>query len=104
VDTWALIDKRNAALRRCAPQPELRAICKNIRKKIKCNRAIQLRNTGKEIEKHLSNNNAKEAWHLVKVWYCHNAQAVPPTPANLQAIDRDYWALYTEQMPPDDPV
>jgi len=104
VDTWALIDKRNAALRRCAPQPELRTIRKSIRKKIKRDRAIRLRNTGEEIEKHLSNDNAKEAWRLVKVWYRHNARAVPPTPADLQAIDRDYRALYTEQTPPEEPV
>ncbi len=103
-DTWTLIDRRNATLRQHAPQLELRAIRKAIRKKVKRDRATRLQWTGEEIQAHLDDNNAAEAWRLVKVWYRHNEQVVPPTPANLTAIEREYRALYTKQEPPGAPI
>jgi len=103
-NTWALIDCRNAALRQHAPQPELCTIRKAIQKKVKWDHAIRLQRTGEEIQAHLDNNNAAEAWRLVKVWYRHNERAVPLTPADLTAIKQEYRALYTKQEPTGAPI
>jgi len=52
----------------------------------------------------LDEDNPQKAWQLVKIWYCHHARAVLPTPADLCTIEQDFWALYTWQTPPGDPM
>jgi len=103
-DTWTLIDRRTAALRRLATQDELRPLRKAIRKKIKRDRAARLHATGEEIQAHLDADNAREAWRLVKVWYRHHARAVPPTPADLKAIKTDFKTLYTRLPSPNEAI
>jgi len=46
----------------------------------------------------------KEAWWLVKVWYCHQAHTPPLTLADLSNIGRDYHNLYMRQEPPGEPI
>ncbi len=103
-DTWALIDQRTAALKRGAPPSELRPLRKEIRKKIRRDRATRLQKTGEEIEAHLDADDPREAWRLVKVWYRQQARAPPPTPADLETIGLEYKALYTRQEPPGEPI
>jgi len=103
-DTWALIDQRNAALKQLAPPAELKPLRKAIRKKIRRDRAIRLKETGETIQTHLDADDPKEAWRLVKVWYRQQARAPPPTPADLTAIEREYRTLYTRQEPPGEPL
>jgi len=103
-DTWALIDRRNAALRRMAPSEELRPLRKAIRRKIKRDRAARLQTTGREIETHLEADDPKEAWRLVKLWYRHNERAPPPTPADLTAMGKEFSELYKQQTPYGDPI
>ncbi len=68
-DTWALIDKCNAALKQAATPAELRPLCKAIQKKVCRDWAIRLALTGNKIQTHLDADDPKEAWQLVKVWY-----------------------------------
>jgi len=103
-DTWALIDQRNAALRRAAPAEELRRVRKAIRKKIRRDRAERLRATGTEIETHLDAEDPREAWRLVKVWYCKHAKAQPPTPADLATMGKEFQELYTPRPSPGEPI
>jgi len=103
-DTWALIDKRNAALKQAAAPAELRPLRKAIRKKVRRDRAIRLALTGNEIQTHLDADDPKEAWRLVKVWYRHQAHTPPPTKMDLSNIGRDYRNLYTRQEPPGEPI
>jgi len=77
-DTWALIDKRNAALKQAATPNELRPLCKAIWKKVRRDQATRLALTGNEIQTHLDTDDPKEAWRLVKVWYQHQAHTPPP--------------------------
>jgi len=103
-DTWTLIDRWNAALRRLADPAELRTLRKAIRRKVHRDRANHLQATGDEIQAHLEAEDPREAWRLVKVWYRHHARAVPPTPLDLQAIETDFRALYVQRAPPGEPI
>jgi len=103
-DTWQLIDRRTAALKRHAPQPELRALRKAIRKKIKRDRSRRLQVTGDEIQAHLDANETTEAWRLVKIWYRRYAKASPPTPMDLHRIAKEYRDLYTCRPPEGEPI
>jgi len=89
-DTWRLIDQQTAALKWHAPQAELHALWKAIRKKIKRDQNCQLQVTGDKIQAHLNTNETTEAWWLVKVWYCQYAKAAPPTPMDLCQIEKEY--------------
>jgi len=103
-DTWALIDKQNAALKRVATPNKLRPLRKAIRKKVRWDQATRLALMGTEIQTHLDTDNPKEAWQLVKVWYRHQEHTPPPTPMDLTNIGRDYCNLYTQQDPPGEPI
>jgi len=103
-DTWALIDQRNAALKRLAPQEELRPLRKAIRKKVGRDCARLLQQTGEAIQAHLDADETREAWRLLKVWYRHQAPATPPTPTDMHNMEKEYCALYTAATPPGDPI
>ncbi len=103
-DTWVLIDKRNAALKRLATPNKLRPLRKAIRKKVRQDRATRLALTGNKIQTHLDADDPKEAWRLVKVWYRHQAHTLPPTSMDLRNIGKDYHNLFTQQEPPGEPI
>jgi len=103
-ETWALIDQRNAALKRLAPQEELRPLRKAIRKGVRRDRATRLQQTGEAIQAHLDADETREAWRLVKVWYRHQAPATPPTPTDMHNMEAEYRALYTATAQPGEPI
>jgi len=57
-----------------------------------------------EIETHLDAEDPREAWQLVKVWYCKNAKATLPTPADLEAMGKEFKELYTSRPSPGEPI
>jgi len=104
-DTWQMIDRRTAALKRHATQDKLSPLRKEIRQMISRDQDARLQKTGNKIQAHLDANEMTDAWRLVKVWYRHYAKAAPLTPMDLHWIGQEYRTLYMQQPPPPgDPI
>jgi len=103
-DNWALTNQCTTALKQLPLPVELQPLQKAICQKVCHDCAVCLKNIGDKMQTHLDANDPKEAWRLVKVWYCQQAQVLPQTQNALISISQEYWMLYMCQEPPDYPI